>query len=93
MHIELLCHSTKSLCADAAFQTKAGRTINLKEVLLGESCSSTIALAAASRVFAIKAAALTQMLQDNSQLQQRLLKDVSQQLAASQATSQVLEHV
>ena len=89
MHTELFHHNTNTL-ADAAFQVKAGRTVNLKEVLLGESCSSTVALAAASRVFAIKAAALTQMLQDDSDLQQTLLKQVSQQLAATQATSQVV---
>ena len=76
-------------CHVAAFQAKAGRAVNLKELLLGDVCSSTVALAAASQVFSIKSAVLKQMLQDTPQLQRILFKDISQQLAASQATSQV----
>lgn len=74
----------------AAFQAEAGRAFNLRELLLGEVCTSTVALAAASQVFSIESAVFKQMLQNTPQLQQILIKDVSQQLAASQATSQVL---
>lgn len=57
--------------------------------MLGEVCSSTVALAAATRVFSVKSAVFKQILQGTPQLQQILFKDISQQLAASQATSQV----
>ena len=79
----------RNLCSAAAFQAKAGKTLNFKEALLGEACSSTIMLASACRVFTISSAVLQQMLQESPQLQQTLLKDVSQQLAVSQAASQV----
>jgi len=61
----------------------------LKEVLLHETCSSTISLGAATKVFTVKAAAFRQVLQDNPGLQQALFKDLSQQLTLSQATVQV----
>ena len=61
----------------------------MQELLLGEDCSSTVALAAATRVFSVKSSVFKQMLQDTPQLQQILFKDISQQLAASQAASQV----
>lgn len=71
-----------------AYQAPLGTSINLKEVLLNELCSTTTALAAATKVFSIKAAAFRQLLQDNPDLQQTLFKDMSQQLTLSQATLQ-----
>ncbi len=79
----------RSLCA-AAYQAPLGTSVNLKEVLLNEKCAITVALAAATKVFSIKAAAFRQLLQDYPGLQQALFKDMSQQLTLSQATLQVL---
>lgn len=81
---------SQSYCAcAAAYQAPVGTGINLKEVLLGETCSSTISLAAATKVFTVTATAFRQVLQDNPGLQQALFKDLSQQLTLSQATVQV----
>ncbi|KAL3157783.1 hypothetical protein ABBQ32_012207 [Trebouxia sp. C0010 RCD-2024] len=84
----VLLHSCFLTRNGEAFQAKAGRVLNLTELLLDETCTSTIALAAASRVFSIESAVLKQLLQNTPKLQQILLRDVSQQLAASQALSQ-----
>lgn len=73
----------------AAYQAPVGTVINLKEVLLHETCSSTVSLAAATKVFTVKAAAFRQVLQDNPGLEQALFRDLSQQLTLSQTTVQV----
>ena len=73
----------------AAYQAPLGTSINLEEALLSEPCSTTISLAAATKVFTITAKAFRQVLQDHPQLQQALFKDLSQQLTVSQANVQV----
>ena len=85
------CHITRSfLCVhNAAYQAPVGTSINLEEASLSESCSATISLAAATRVFTITAVSFRQVLQDHPQLQQALFKDLSQQLTLSQANVQV----
>ncbi|DBB11723.1 TPA: hypothetical protein ACH3X3_005889 [Trebouxia sp. C0006] len=84
----LLSHGTFLKKNNEAYQAPVGTGINLKEVLLGETCSSTISLAAATKVFTVTATAFRQVLQDNPGLQQALFKDLSQQLTLSQATVQ-----
>lgn len=71
-----------------AYQAPVGTSINLEEALLNETCSTTISLAAATRVSTITAVAFRQVLQDHPQLQQALFKGLSQRLTLSQATVQ-----
>ncbi|KAL0019848.1 hypothetical protein WJX79_006536 [Trebouxia sp. C0005] len=84
----LLSHGTFLKKNSEAYQAPVGTVINLKEVLLHETCSSTVSLAAATKVFTVKAAAFRQVLQDNPGLEQALFRDLSQQLTLSQTTVQ-----